>query len=190
MLLAFHKPFDVLSQFTPENPGQRTLAEFGFPRGVWPIGRLDRDSEGLLILSDEKPLVDRLLHPRSKQPKTYFAQVEGIPEPLALQRLTDGSLTIQGHRCAPAKAHLLDPQPDIAARVPPIRVRREIPDCWISLTLIEGKNRQVRRMTAAVGHPTLRLIRMAIGSLHLHNLPQGQWREITGDDRSRLLRGR
>ncbi|GAA5481097.1 pseudouridine synthase [Haloferula sargassicola] len=183
MLLAFHKPHDVLSQFTPDHPGQRTLAEFGFPENVWPIGRLDRDSEGLLLLSDEKPLVDRLLNPRSKQPKTYLAQVEGLPSPAALEKLSNGSIVVQGHRCAPARAELLDPQPDVPPRDPPIRVRREIPDRWISLTLTEGKNRQVRRMTAAAGHPTLRLVRVAIGQLELGDLAAGSWRELTPTDR-------
>lgn len=189
MLLAFHKPYDVLSQFTQDHPGQRTLAEFGFPKNVWPIGRLDRDSEGLLLLSDEKPLVDRLLNPRSKQPKTYLAQVEGIPSSEALRQLSNGTIVIQGHRCAPAKSDLLDPQPDIPPRDPPIRVRKEIPDRWISLTLTEGKNRQVRRMTAATGHPTLRLIRVAIGSVSLGDLPAGTWRELSADERQRLFAG-
>ncbi len=182
MLLAFHKPYDVLSQFTPDQPGQRTLAEFGFPTNVWPIGRLDRDSEGLLLLSDEKALVDRLLHPRSKQPKTYLAQAEGIPSAEAILQLGAGTIEIKGHRCAPAMAALLNPQPDLPPRDPPIRVRKEIPDRWISLTLTEGKNRQVRRMTAAIGHPTLRLIRIAIGALELGDLPVGQWRELGASD--------
>jgi 23S rRNA pseudouridine2457 synthase len=187
VLIALHKPFDVLSQFTPDVPGQRTLADFALPPDVWPIGRLDRDSEGLLLLSDEKDLVARILHPRSKQPKTYHAQVEGIPGESSLDLLRSGGLPIQGHRCAPARVHLLRPQPVIPPRVPPIRVRKEIPDCWISLTLIEGKNRQVRRMTAAIGHPTLRLIRIAIGRLALDPLQPGQWKILSPDERDAVL---
>lgn len=186
MLIIFHKPFGVLCQFTPDQPGQRTLAEFGFPNEVWPIGRLDMDSEGLLLLSDEKPLVDRLLHPKAKLPKTYLAQVEGIPDAKALERLANGSLEIKGHRCRPAEASCPDPQPSFPPRDPPIRVRANIPDTWISLTLTEGKNRQVRRMTAAVGHPTLRLIRVAIGELDLVDLKAGVWIEANTEMRSQL----
>jgi 23S rRNA pseudouridine2457 synthase len=187
VLIALHKPFDVLSQFTPDLPGQRTLADFGLPPDVWPIGRLDRDSEGLLLLSDEKALVARILHPRSKQPKTYLAQVEGIPQESSLDLLRRGGLLIQGHRCAPARVHFPEPQPVIPPRNPPIRIRKGIPDCWISLTLTEGKNRQVRRMTAAIGHPTLRLIRIAIGGLALAPLEPGEWKIVGADERAAVL---
>ncbi|MGE9269469.1 MAG: pseudouridine synthase [Verrucomicrobiales bacterium] len=186
MLIVFHKPFGVLSQFTADQPGQTTLADFGFPREVWPIGRLDMDSEGLLLLSDEKALVDRLLNPRSKQAKTYYAQVEGIPSPKALHRLSNGSLEVKGHRCLPAQAAVLTPPPPIPPRTPPIRVRAKIPDTWISLTLTEGKNRQVRRMTAAVGHPTLRLIRIAIGNLTLEGINPGEWTQLPTQRRKLL----
>ncbi|MBK1826415.1 pseudouridine synthase [Haloferula rosea] len=186
MLIVFHKPYGVLCQFTQDQPGQRTLADFGFPKNVWPIGRLDMDSEGLLLFSDEKALVDRLLNPRAKQPKTYLAQVEGIPDSKALTKLSDGTLHIKGHRCRPARAHLPDPQPAIPPRDPPIRVRASIPDRWITLTLTEGKNRQVRRMTAAVGHPTLRLIRIAIGDLELGELESGVWQEADATQRQQL----
>lgn len=189
VLIALHKPYDVLSQFTPDVPGQRTLAEFGLPKDVWPIGRLDRDSEGLLLLSDEKALVDRLLHPRSKQPKTYLAQVEGIPEKAALDRLRRGGLDIRGHLCAPAIVDSPDPQPTLPPRNPPIRVRKEIPDHWISLTITEGKNRQVRRMTAAVGHPTLRLIRVRIGRFPLDPLSPGEWKVLGPEERAQVLGG-
>ena len=144
------------------------------------------DSEGLLLLSDEKHLVDRLMNPRSKQPKTYHAQVEGCPDPQALRRLANGSLEIKGHRCRRAEVERLDPQPNPPPRDPPIRVRANIPDTWISLTLTEGKNRQVRRMTAAVGHPTLRLIRIAIGDLEMAALNEGEWVEASADHRARL----
>lgn len=187
MLLAFHKPYGVLCQFTQDQPGQRTLADFGFPPAVYPVGRLDLDSEGLLLLSDEKPLVDRLLNPRQDHSKTYHVQVEGSPSSAAIQRLATRSIVIKGHCCKPARAHTLDPQPVIPPRDPPIRVRKNIPDTWISLTLTEGKNRQVRRMTAAIGHPTLRLIRVAIGGFQLSDLPSGHWRELTPGKRAEIF---
>jgi 23S rRNA pseudouridine2457 synthase len=186
VLIAFHKPFDVLSQFTRELPEHRTLADYHLPKNVYAIGRLDRDSEGLLLLSDEKPLVDRLLHPRHEHPRTYWAQVEGATDDLALERLQNGSLVIQGHRVAKAQAQWLEHEPSLAPRTPPIRYRAAIPTSWLQLTLTEGKNRQVRRMTAAVGLPTLRLVRAAIGAFRLGDLPPGQWRELDAVDR-RLL---
>jgi 23S rRNA pseudouridine2457 synthase len=186
MLIAFHKPFDVLSQFTRELPEHHTLADFSFPRNVYPIGRLDRDSEGLLLLSDEKAIVDRLLNPRYEHPRTYCVQVEGVPTADALQRLSHGGLVIQGHKVAKAKVRHLTEEPALEPRVPPIRYRASIPTSWLELTLTEGKNRQVRRMTAAVGLPTLRLVRVAIGGLVLDGLAQGKWRELQAADR-RLL---
>ena len=187
MLIAFHKPCDVLSQFTPDHPGQRTLAEFGFGRGVYPIGRLDRDSEGLLLLSDEAVWTDRLLNPRHAHPREYHAQVEGAPTPEQLTQLESGVL-VQGRRTLPARARLLDPPPPWPPREPPIRVRKTVPDAWISLELAEGKNRQVRRMTAAVGLPTLRLIRARIGRLELAalDLAPGKWRELTRQEIARV----
>ncbi len=187
MLIAFHKPYDVLSQFTLDHPGQRTLAEFGFGRGVYPIGRLDRDSEGLLLLSDEAAWTDRLLNPRRGHPREYHAQVEGAPTPEQLAQLERGVL-VQGRRTLPARARLLDPPPLWPPRVPPIRVRKTVPDAWISLELTEGKNRQVRRMTAAVGLPTLRLIRVRIGRLELaaFGLAPGKWRELTRQEITRV----
>ena len=160
MLIAFHKPYGVLSQFTPE-PGSayRTLAEFGFPKEVYPIGRLDADSEGLLLLSDEAALNARLLHPGNAHARRYWVQVERVPTDETLGALARG-VTIQGYTTLPGRAWRLVPRPDVPPRVPPIRVRQHIPDCWIALELTEGKNRQVRRMTAAVGHPTLRLLRV------------------------------
>ena len=179
MLLAFHKPYDVLSQFTPDHPGQRTLAEFGFARGVYGIGRLDRDSEGLLLLSDDPGWTDRLLNPRRAHPRTYHVQVEGAPTTEQLSQLSRG-VVVQGARTRPAVARMLDPAPPWPPRVPPIRVRKTVPDAWISLELTEGRNRQVRRMTAAVGLPTLRLIRARIGSLNLASLglAPGAWRQL------------
>ncbi len=186
MLLAFNKPFGVLSQFTNETPGQRTLAEFGFPKGVYPIGRLDADSEGLLLLADEPDLNQQLLNPRYAHQREYWAQVERMPNALSLQRLERG-LLIHGRRTLPCRAIIIEPQPEIPPRQPPIRFRKSIPTCWISLKLIEGKNRQVRRMTAAVGHPTLRLIRVTIGRFPLPSLGAGKWRELNRHERALVL---
>ena len=176
MLIAFNKPYGVLSQFTSDGSPNRPLAEFGFPKDVYAIGRLDADSEGLLLFSDEAQWNEKLLHPRNAHEREYWAQVERIPTAESLVQLGRG-LVIQGHKTLPCRAWLLDPQPTIAPRVPPIRVRKSVPDCWIGLELMEGKNRQVRRMTAAIGHPTLRLLRVRIGALTLEklHLPAGQW---------------
>jgi 23S rRNA pseudouridine2457 synthase len=186
MLIAFHKPYGVLSQFTPDGSRHRTLAEFGFPRGVYAIGRLDGDSEGLLLLSNEPALNARLLNPRHAHPRVYWAQVEGAPTIEGLRRLTAG-LTVQGRRTLPCRAWTLDPPPLVPPRDPPIRFRKTVPDTWIGLELIEGKNRQVRRMTAAVGHPTLRLIRVRIGKFDLTDLAAGEWRHLTPAERARVL---
>jgi 23S rRNA pseudouridine2457 synthase len=186
MILAFNKPYGVLSQFTPDGSPNRTLAAFGFPKGVYPIGRLDADSEGLLLLSDEAGLNTRLLDPERGHSRRYWAQVERIPTAGALAQLAAG-VTIQEYRTRPCKAWMLDPQPEVPPRDPPIRVRKNVPDCWIALELTEGKNRQVRRMTAAIGHPTLRLLRVRIGNLELAGLPPGMWREIDSDERSGLF---
>lgn len=186
MILCFHKPYGVLSQFTPDGSPNRTLAEFGFPKEVYPIGRLDADSEGLLLLSDEVGLNTRLLDPEHGHPRRYWAQVERIPSDDALAQLAAG-VTIQGYKTRPCNVRLLDPQPDVPPRDPPIRVRKNIPDCWISLELTEGKNRQVRRMTAAIGHPTLRLLRTRIGSLELEGLAPGMWRELSAEERQLLF---
>jgi len=186
MILAFHKPYGVLSQFTPDGSQNRTLAEFGFPKGVYPIGRLDADSEGLLLLSDEAGLNTRLLDPEHGHGRRYWAQVERIPTQEALEQLARG-VTIQEYKTRPCKAWLLDPQPEVAPRDPPIRVRKNVPDCWIALELNEGKNRQVRRMTAAVGHPTLRLMRVRIGAFDLHGLVPGAWRELDDTDRKLIF---
>ncbi len=186
MIIAFHKPFGVLSQFTSDGSAHQPLAAFDFPKNVYPVGRLDADSEGLLILSDEKALVKRLLHPRNDHERTYWAQVEHLPAVEALGQLCQG-VEIRGYRTKPCEAAILDPQPDVAPRDPPIRVRQAIPDCWISLRLTEGKNRQVRRMCAAVGHPVLRLMRVAIGAYPLGELARGEWRVLTESDRRELL---
>lgn len=184
MLLAFHKPHGVISQFTPDGSKNRTLSEFGFPRGVYSIGRLDADSEGLLLLSDEAALNQRLLHPRRAHRREYWAQVERFPAPQALQLLESGVM-LDGRKTLRARAWILDPQPEFPPRVSPIRYRKNIPACWIALELVEGKNRQVRRMTAAAGHPTLRLIRTRIGRFELADLKAGSW--IRLDERQREL---
>jgi len=187
MILAFNKPFDVLSQFTQEHPSHRTLAEFGFPPQVYPIGRLDRDSEGLLLLSDEAKWNDRLLNPRHAHPRTYHAQVEGIISDEALRKLRSG-VDLKEFHTLPCLALRLETEPAHPPRNPPIRFRKNIPTSWIELTLTEGKNRQVRRMTAAVGFPTLRLVRVGLGDVKLAGLglQAGQWRELADEDQKRL----
>ena len=183
MLLALNKPYGVLSQFTPDHPGQRTLSKFGLPKNIYPLGRLDRDSEGLLLLSDEPGLNTKLLDPKNAHPRTYWAQVEGEMTEHALQKLHDG-VVIEGKMTLPAEAKRISP--DLPPRDPPIRFRQNIPTSWIELTLREGRNRQVRKMTANVGHPTLRLLRVSIGQFHLpSDLAPGQWRQLT--KRSKIL---
>jgi 23S rRNA pseudouridine2457 synthase len=181
MLIAFNKPYGVLSQFTGGSSVNRTLAEFGFPKDVYPIGRLDADSEGLLLLSDEPKWNECLLHPRHAHEREYWVQVERIPTLEALKKLEHG-VSIQGRKTLPCHARILEPQPKIPSRNPPIRFRKNVPDCWIGLELIEGKNRQVRRMTAAIGYPTLRLLRVRIGNFRLGDLPAGQWRVLTAEE--------
>ena len=189
MLIAFHKPYGILSQFNvnPDEPEQRTLAEFPFPKEVFPIGRLDLDSEGLLLLTDENDIVHKLLHPRFKHRRRYTVQVEEIPNDDALEKLRRGGLQIRGYRTLPCRAKLLRAEPDLPPRDPPIRERKNIPTAWLSLELREGKNRQVRRMTAAVGHPTLRLVRTGIGRLPLGSIPQGEFKALDQDERNLVL---
>lgn len=186
MLIAFNKPYGVLSQFTPDGSPNRTLAEFGFPKNVYPIGRLDSDSEGLLLLSDEAELNQKLLHPRQAHEREYWAEVERVPTSESLAELSRG-VTIQGRKTLPSRVWILEPQPEIPPRDPPIRFRKNVPTCWIGLELIEGKNRQVRRMTAAIGHPTLRLIRVRIGSFELGALESGVWKALSPEDRRKVL---
>lgn len=186
MLLAFHKPYGVLSQFTPDGSRHRLLAEFEFPRGVYPLGRLDAESEGLLLLSDETELNARLLHPTRGHLRTYWVQVERVPSPEALAQLERG-LVIAGRKTLPCRAWLLEPQPDVPPRVPPIRFRKNVPEAWIALELVEGRNHQVRRMTAAIGHPTLRLVRVKIGGFELGSLAAGTWRALSAADRAAVF---
>lgn len=186
VLVAFHKPWGVLSQFTEDGSPNRPLKEFGFPPRVYPIGRLDADSEGLLLLSDEPSWTDRLLNPRRAHPRRYWAQVEGIPTEETLRRL-EGGVEVQGRQTLPARVWLLDPQPIVAPRDPPIRVRLTVPDRWLALELVEGRNRQVRRMTAAIGHPTLRLIRVRIGAFELGDLACGTWKVLGPSEEQAVL---
>ena len=172
-LLRFHKPYGVLSQFTPEGRWMALKDWIDVP-GVYVAGRLDADSEGLLLLTNDGGLQARIADPRHKMAKTYWVQVEGIPTDAALQQLREGVVLKDG-KTLPAQVRLLAPQPEMWPRNPPIRVRQSIPDCWIEFIIREGKNRQVRRMTAAVGHPTLRLVRMAIGPYTLDGLHPGEW---------------
>jgi 23S rRNA pseudouridine2457 synthase len=187
MLIAFHKPYGVISQFTPDGSPNRTLAEFGFPPGVYPMGRLDADSEGLLLLSDEPELNERLLHPRHGHRRVYWVQVEHIPTAEALRKLEKG-VVVKDRQTLPSHVWVLDPQPDVPPRDPPIRFRKSVPDCWIGLELTEGKNRQVRRMTAAIGHPTLRLIRVRIGELRLDDLAAGRWKLLSPQQKELVLK--
>lgn len=175
-LVLFNKPFGVLSQFTDRgSPTTRaTLSDYVDVPGVYPAGRLDRDSEGLLLLTDDGRLQARIADPRFKLAKTYLVQVEGEPDATALARLREG-VTLNDGPTRPAEVERIA-DPALWPRDPPIRVRAHIPDCWLSLTIREGRNRQVRRMTAAVGHPTLRLVRWRIGAWTLADLPPGQHR--------------
>ena len=175
--IKFWKPFRVLTQFNPDEE-RETLADYIKMPDVYSAGRLDYDSEGLMILTDDGKLNHMLTHPKHGHPRTYWAQVENIPDEAALNKLRRGAIIIKNYKTKPALARRIE-APNLPERNPPIRVRKEIPDCWIELTLTEGKNRQVRRMTAAIGHPTLRLIRAAIGTITLDGLEQGQWKELS-----------
>lgn len=185
--LLFYKPYNVLSQFSASDDATSalTLKEFIPVPEVYPVGRLDRDSEGLMLLTDDGRLQHRLSDPRYGHPRTYWVQVEGEPTAAALAQLQRG-VTIRDYRTRPCQAWMLPTEPSLPPRDPPIRYRQSIPTTWIAMTLREGKNRQVRRMTAAVGYPTLRLVRWAIGDLTLEGLEPGQWRSITPDEQRRL----
>ncbi len=202
MIIAFNKPFGVLSQFTGDGSANRTLAEFGFPKDVWPMGRLDADSEGLLLLSDEADLNQKLLHPSRAHRREYWVQVERIPTSEKLKALERG-VVVQGRKTLPCRAWMIEPQPAAAdgdhppemserhavipSRDPPIRFRKTVADCWIALELVEGKNRQVRKMTAAIGHPTLRLIRVRIGDFWTKDLAVGQWKILSCGEYEEVL---
>lgn len=177
MLIAFNKPYGVLCQFTDRSePARPTLAGFGLPAEVYPAGRLDHDSEGLLLLTDNGALAHRITDPRHKLAKTYRVQVEGEPQPAQLNALRDG-VELNDGITRPAQARCID-APTLWPRDPPVRFRKTVPDAWLELTIREGRNRQVRRMTAAVGLPTLRLVRVAIGDWRLDDLQPGMWRRL------------
>ncbi|NET70367.1 MAG: rRNA large subunit pseudouridine synthase E [Sphaerospermopsis sp. SIO1G2] len=173
--ILFHKPYGVLSQFTQESPQHITLKEYIDVPNVYPVGRLDWDSEGLMLLTNDGKLQHRLANPRFAHKRTYWVQVERIPDSQAIQKLCTG-VKIKDYHTRPAQVQLLLEEPTVSDRQPPIRYRKNVPTAWLEITLTEGKNRQVRRMTAAVGFPTLRLIRVSIAHLKLDNLPLGQWR--------------
>jgi 23S rRNA pseudouridine2457 synthase len=183
--LLFYKPYGVLTQFT-DPAGRPTLKPFIPISGVYPVGRLDAESEGLLLLTDDGELAHRLIDPRFAHPRTYLAQVERIPDEKALERLRRG-VRIQGRRTRPAEVERVA-EPSVPPRSVPIRFRKSVPTTWLKITLREGRNRQVRKMTAAVGHPTLRLIRIGIGPLRLEGLTSGEWREMTSGERTELMK--
>lgn len=186
-----HKPYDHLSQFTREKPEQLTLSDLHeFPSDVYPVGRLDQDSEGLLLLTNDKKVNQLLLDPENRHRRTYWAQVEGIPTEAALKALRTGvdiRINKKSHHTLPAKAQLLHQPPPVEERIPPIRFRQSIPTSWLKIELTEGKNRQVRRMCAKVGFPVLRLIRISIEKLELGSLPAGAVKEYNGKEIYHLL---
>lgn len=175
-IVLLNKPYGVMSQFSAHE-GKTTLSRFSLPAGVYPAGRLDYDSEGLLLLTDDGGLAHRLTDPRHGHPRTYWAQVERIPDEATLQKLSHGLMLADG-KTLPCQARLLEAEPELPPRDPPIRTRLSVPTAWVELTLKEGRNRQVRRMTAAADHPTLRLVRAAIGGLTLEGLEPGKWRWV------------
>jgi 23S rRNA pseudouridine2457 synthase len=176
--ILFYKPYAVLSQFSPES-GKQTLKDFlSLSNDIYPVGRLDFDSEGLLLLTNDNELKNKLTDPKFEHPKTYLVQVERIPTEQALQQLRHGVI-IEGSKTKPAEVELITEEPMLPTRSVPIRFRKTVPTAWLKIILREGRNRQVRKMTAAVGHPTLRLIRIKIGNLEIQQLQPGDWKEVT-----------
>ncbi|MDD8019258.1 MAG: pseudouridine synthase [Bacteroidota bacterium] len=179
--ILFYKPYAVLSQFSPDGEKQ-TLSDFvTLPKDIYPVGRLDYDSEGLLLLTNDNEVKYVLTDPKFHCPKTYLAQVERIPDETALNRLRNG-VVVEGNMTKPAEVKLLSAEPGLPPRSTPIRFRKNVPTAWIEITVREGRNRQIRKMTAAVGHPTLRLVRIKIGKLEVKNLLPGQYREISKEE--------
>lgn len=195
--ILFYKPYNVLCQFTDSNETTKrnTLKDYISIPNIYPVGRLDLDSEGLLLLTDNGRLQHRLAHRKFAHPRTYWVQVERIPDEMALSKLRRG-IQIQDYKTRPAKVKILEPEPILPDRNPPIRDRKTVPTCWLEITLTEGRNRQVRKMTAAIGFPTLRLVRVAMGIqainsqkyyyLNLDSLQPGQWRELNSQEQSLL----
>jgi 23S rRNA pseudouridine2457 synthase len=185
--ILFYKPYGVLSQFTG-GAGQKTLSDFGpFPPDVYPVGRLDADSEGLVLLTNDNRLKHRMLDPRFGHPRTYLVQVERKPSSDSAAKLQHGVI-IEGRRTRPARVEILGRDPDLPPRSKPIRFRKTVPTAWLRLTLTEGRNRQVRKMTASVGHPTLRIVRTGLGPLSIKGLPVGGFRELTTGEIANLVR--
>lgn len=184
--LMLNKPLDVLSQFSGENPAE-TLKGYVDVPGVYPVGRLDKDSEGLLVLTDDGGLAHKLTDPRYEHPKTYLVQVERLPDAAALEALCRG-VVIEGKRTLPAEVTLLAEAPDLPERARPVRFRKNVPTAWLRIVLREGRNRQIRKMTASVGHPTLRIFRVGLGPLRLGDLPVGAWRDLTPEEVADLKR--
>lgn len=186
--MLFYKPYGVLSQFTDNTGEQRcTLKQYISVPTIYPVGRLDWDSEGLMLLTNHGQLQHRLSHPKFQHPRTYWVQVERIPDPDALKQLQEGVL-LDEHRTRRTKVQLLGAEPQLPQRDPPIRFRKNVPTAWLEMTLTEGRNRQVRRMTAKVGYPTLRLVRVAIAGLSLEKLQPGQWRDLAPEELNPLLK--
>lgn len=175
MIVLFNKPYGVVTQFTPLD-GHKSLSDFELPKEIYPAGRLDHDSEGLLVLTDDGRLQHELTDPRHYHKRTYLAQVDRVPELEALEKLRKGPRLADG-ATRPCRVQLLAGEPDVPPRDPPIRFRKNVPTSWLEITLTEGRNRQVRRMTAAIGHPTLRLIRVRVGPFHLEGLALGKWKQ-------------
>lgn len=180
--IVFYKPYGVVSQFSGEGA---TLKDYISVKGIYPVGRLDHDSEGLLLLTDDGAVQHRLTDPKFQHPRTYWVQVERIPDEQNLQRLREG-VVIQGRRTRPAQVRRMEKEPELPPRDPPIRFRKNVATAWLEIALTEGRNRQVRRMTAAVGHPTLRLVRVAIGDLRLEGIKPGEWRNLSKNEAAGL----
>ncbi len=184
--ILLYKPYNVICQFSPNGNNSPTLKDYVSVSGVYPVGRLDQDSEGLVLLTDNGIVQNRLSHPKFGHPKTYLVQVEGIPDENSLDQLRRGGVLIQGYRTQPARIKILAQEPVLPPRNPPIRYRKSVPTSWLEMTLTEGKNRQVRRMSAHIGFPTLRLVRISINleylSLSIEGLNPGQWRELSQEE--------
>lgn len=185
-IIRFYKPYGVLTKFT-DAEGRPTLADYIDIADIYPAGRLDMDSEGLLILTDFGLLSQRLTDPAYRHPRTYLVQVERIPDEASLEKLRWG-VVIENKKTLPAQVELLPADPDLPPRDPPVRFRKTVPTAFLKMTLHEGRNRQVRKMTAAVGHPTLRLIRISSGPIQLEGLQPGEWRDLSDDERGALLK--